>query len=67
MTGMIVSVFGVAAPVVPVVFGAVGSAFAMLPVFLTNTFFLFAGAYVSRKRWRVSPAWLCVQTDRTRS
>jgi MFS family permease len=35
---------------VPVLFGAVGSAFGMLPVFLTNTLFLFAGAYVSRKR-----------------
>jgi MFS family permease len=36
--------------VVPVLFGAVGSAFGILPVFLTNTIFLFAGAYVSRKR-----------------
>jgi MFS family permease len=36
--------------VVPLLFGAVGSAFGMLPVFLTNTAFLFTGAYFSRKR-----------------
>jgi hypothetical protein len=35
---------------VPLLFGAVGSAFGMLPVFLTNTVFLFTGAYFSRKR-----------------
>jgi MFS family permease len=36
--------------VVPVIFGAVGSAFGIAPVFMTNAIFLSAGAYVARKK-----------------
>jgi hypothetical protein len=39
--------------VVPVAFGAVGSAFGFAPVFLTNSALLFMGGYYSHRASRV--------------